>query len=103
MPVIPADPKGYNVGINVCSLWQEGTHWGWATVTPHESLVLGYYDEGIPETADWEIKYMVEHGIDFQAFCWYADQSSTFLKSQHLSAQLHDAYMNARYSEAMNY
>ena len=67
VPVIPADPKGYNVGINVCSLWQEGTHWGWATVTPHESLVLGYYDEGIPETADWEIKYMVEHGIDFQA------------------------------------
>ena len=103
VPVIPADPKGYNVGINVCSLWQEGTHWGWATVSPHESLVLGYYDEGIPETADWEIKYMVEHGIDFQAFCWYADQSSTFLKSQPLSAQLHDAYMNARYSEAMNY
>lgn len=68
----------YNIGINVCSLWANGSHWGWATITPHDDLkpILGYYDENLTETADWEIKYMTEHGIDFQAFCWYASSGN---------------------------
>ena len=70
----PKSPKGdedYLIGINVCSLWKNGSHYGWHCITPYDDRqpVLGYYDEGSAETADWEIKYMTEHGIDFQAFC----------------------------------
>jgi len=102
-PVRPAGEEKYNVGMNICSLWVEGTHSGWATISPFERPVLGYYDEGSKESADWEIKYMVEHGIDFQAFCWYADNSDTYLKTPRLVSQLHDGYMNAEYSDEMKY
>ena len=102
-PVKPAGEEKYTVGMNICSLWVEGTHYGWATISPFEKPVIGYYDEGSKESADWEIKYMVEHGIDFQAFCWYADQSNTYLKTPKLVSQLHDGYMNAEYSDAMKY
>ncbi len=102
-PVRPAGEEKYTVGMNVCSLWKNGTHYGWSAITPYEKPLLGYYDEGIPETADWEIKYMVEHGIDFQAFCWFGDQTNAPLKHQELSFALHDGYMNAKYSNEMKY
>lgn len=59
--------------------------------------VLGYYDEGNPETADWEIKYIVEHGIDFQAFCIYAN--STNGPQRYSATHLYDGFMNAKYSD----
>lgn len=87
----------YTVGMNVCSLWQNGTGstGGWNCISAYKDVepVLGYYDEGLPETADWEIKYTLEHGIDFQAFCvffthgWGTDP-------QHVGAtHLYDGYM----------
>ncbi len=104
-PVKPAGEEKYTVGINVCSLWRNGTHFGWACISPYDDAepILGYYDEGVPETADWEIKYMVEHGIDFQAFCWYAENSNSPIKEPRNAAQLHDGYMYAEYSDAMKY
>ena len=104
-PVKPAGEEAYTVGLNICSLWRNGTHFGWSCISayPDAELALGYYDEGVPETADWEIKYMVEHGIDFQAFCWYADNISTPIKEPRNAAQLHDGYMYAQYSDAMKY
>ena len=93
----------YNIGINVCSLWENGSHWGWATITPHDDLkpVLGYYDENLTETADWEIKYMAEHGIDFQAFCWYA--SSSYEPLNPSAKHLDRAFVNAKYSDKMKF
>ena len=104
-PVRPAGTEDYIVGMNICSLWREGTHYGWGCISAYDDPepVLGYYDEGVPETADWEIKYMVEHGIDFQAFCWYANASNEPLHNLHLENHLHDGYMYAEYSEAMKY
>ena len=104
-PVRPAGEEDYIVGMNICSLWREGTHYGWNCISAYEDAepVLGWYDEGVPETADWEIKYMVEHGIDFQAFCWYASQSNAPLHNLHLENHLHDGYMYAEYSDAMKY
>ena len=104
-PVLPAGTEDYIVGMNICSLWREGTHYGWGCISAYEDAepVLGYYDEGVPETADWEIKYMVEHGIDFQAFCWYANASNEPLHNLHLENHLHDGYMYAEYSDAMKY
>ena len=93
----------YNIGINVCSLWENGSHWGWATISPHDDLtpVLGYYDENLTETADWEIKYMAEHGIDFQAFCWFA--SSSYEPLNPSAKHLDRAFVNAKYSDKMKF
>ncbi len=104
-PVIPTDSENNIVGLNVCSLWAYTSNHGWSCVTPYEEYrpVLGYYDEGSAETADWEIKFLTEHGVDFQAFCWYADSSNAPLKVTRNSIHLHDGYMNARYSDKMKY
>ena len=104
-PTTKADLEDYIVGINVCSLWRNGYNaFGWSAITPYgeNTPVLGYYDEGCAETADWEIKYMVEHGIDFQAFCWYADGLNP-IKNPRNNYQLHDGYMYAKYSDYMKY
>ncbi len=100
-----ANLDDYIVAVNVCSLWRNGTHYGWSCITPYDEAkpVIGYYDEGVPETADWEIKYMVDHGIDVQAFCWYGDVSSGPLKRPEWGDQLHEGYMYAKYSDYMKY
>ena len=69
VPVPVNDDEWYS-GMSVCSLWREGSHYGWDCIAPYEDLtpVLGYYDEGIPEALDWEIKFLVEHGYDYQRF-----------------------------------
>ena len=102
-PQVPKGTENYLVGVNVCSLWNNDTHYGWNLITPFEEPYLGYYDEGNPEAADWEIKYMVEHGIDFQMVCWYAETHSAPLKKPYLSEYLHDGFQNAKYSEYMKY
>lgn len=96
-PVVPKGADNYTVGMNVCSLWENGGHYGWATITPYDDPqpVLGYYDEKNPETADWEIKYLVEHGIDFQAFCLFFYHGEPYNLSNHLF----DGFMNAKYSD----
>ncbi len=104
-PATKASMDDYIIGLNICSLWRNGTHFGWHCVTPFDEPrpVLGYYDEGLPETADWEIKFMVEHGIDFQAFCWYADVSTGPLKQPRNGEQLHNGFQYAKYSDYMKY
>lgn len=103
-PVIPE--SDYFIGLNVCSLWREGTHYGWEEITAYPELtpVLGYYDEGSPEVSDWEIKMMTEHGIDYQIFCWYPDGNSTEpIFRTRMNEALIDGYMNARYSDMMQF
>jgi len=104
-PTTRASLDDYIVAMNICSLWRNGTHYGWSCITPYDDRkpVIGYFDEGVPETADWEIKYMVEHGIDVQAFCWYGDNGAGPLKTPYWGAQLHDGFMYAEYSDYMYY
>jgi len=110
----PAEPvanndDGYNIGINVCNLWHDAnTKEGWQVVSPFAELEpwLGYYDEGSPELADWEIKIMAEHGIDFQHFCWYQPQKpveSPIKVSDVAHPAIHDGYMNAKYSDMVKF
>ena len=104
-PEKKASLDDYIVFINVCSLWNNDEHRGWACITPYEETkpVLGYYDEGNPETADWEINYLVNHGVDVQVFCWYNMYGKGPLKDSGNSAQLHDGYMYSKYSDYMKY
>lgn len=101
-PKVPAGADDYYIGMNVCNLWRNGYHWGWDNISPYDENkpVLGWYDEGLPEVADWEIKFMAEHGIDFQLVCWYHSGESpmkTFYGST--PKAVFQGFMNAEYSE----
>ncbi len=101
-PVKPTGDDDYTVGVNVCPLWQNGKHFGWSCITPYDDIkpVLGYYDEGNPETADWEIKYLLEHGVDFQAFCvFFTKKNGSVCLDNDGYPHLYEGYMNAKYSD----
>ena len=109
----PAPPKacnnsGYHIGVHVCNLWRDSEAGeGWQRVTPFEEFepYLGYYDEGSAELADWEIKQMVEHGIDFQHLCWYMPESVPVTKpikmNRNSHPAVHNGFFNAKYSDMM--
>ncbi len=105
-PEKQADLSDYIVFMNVCSLWHnDGKHVGWACVTPYDEVkpVLGYYDEGVPELADWEVNYMVNHGIDVQVFCWYNNKSRGAIKDPRYADALHEGLMYSKYADQMKY
>ncbi|MBP3579683.1 MAG: S-layer homology domain-containing protein, partial [Clostridia bacterium] len=105
VPVPVNDDEWYS-GMSVCSLWREGSHYGWDCIAPYEDLtpVLGYYDEGIPEAMDWEIKFLVEHGYDYQRFCWYYGDLKEHIKKPRLCDDaIHDGYFNAKYSDMLDF
>lgn len=103
-PILPKK-KDYFVGMNVCSLWRNGDHWGWDTVSPYDEnhTYMGYYDEGLAEVADWEIKWMLEHGLDFELYCWYNNQVNAPITKTGLSAAIHDGHFNAKYGDMMRF
>jgi len=45
----------------------------WQTIPPYieRRPLLGYYDESSPIVADWDIKWAVEHGIDYFVVEWW--------------------------------
>ena len=104
-PVMPVKKGDYCIGMNICSLWRTGTHYGWDCITPfpENKPYLGYYDEGIPEVADWELKWMAEHGLDFQLYCWYASDSHMPMVKTNLSSAIHDGHMLAKYSDRVKF
>lgn len=105
-PKVVRHPE-YEVGMNICSMWREGHHFGWDRITHFTDNVplIGPYDEGSAEVADWEIKFMTEHGITFQHFCWYCPDSmiNTPIKRSRMDHALRDGFMNARYSDKMKF
>ena len=104
-----AESTDYNVGINVCYLWrdiQSGEGWDAVSPFPEFDTYLGFYDEGLRETADWELKWMAEHGIDFMHVCWYCpygDQKAPIKKMRVSHSALNDGYMNAKYSDLVDF
>jgi hypothetical protein len=115
-PVAPADPvpapvlpeeSGYEIGMQSCSLWKEGSHYGWDRINPYPDRIpyLGYYDEGNPEVADWEIKWMAEHGVGFQQYCWFRPTGGEGvpIKDPYLAEGLHEGFFNAQYSDMLDF
>ena len=98
---VPVKTKGYYVGVEVCDIWRNGFQFGWDYVSPFEEITpyLGYFDEGSTEVADWEIKWMAEHGIDFRLVCWYSGGGSSPVKTPRNAFGQNDGYMNAKYSD----
>ena len=104
-PVRPTMKNGYTTGINVCSLWRNGEHWGWDAISSFDlnKTYLGYYDEPLTEVADWEIKWMVEHGVNCQFYCWFDNQTEAPIFKTHICGALDDGYFNAKYCDEMNF
>ena len=104
---VPVNDDEYDVILNICSLWREGTHFGWGAVSgfPDIEPALGFYDEGLKEVADWEIKFMVENGIDVQHLCWYCPSGDIKepIKMSNMNNALHDGFFNAEYSDMMKF
>ena len=104
---VPAFPENYDIFISMCSLWHEGQHKGWEAISAFEDkeTYLGFYDEGIPEVSDWEIKYMTEHGIGIQHLCWYATSTDikTPIRKSAMNDAIHDGFFHAKYSDLMKF
>ncbi|NOU62438.1 hypothetical protein GC096_00060 [Paenibacillus sp. LMG 31461] len=97
------------VGVQSCPMWREGHHLGWDMIQPYpdRTPLLGFYDEGNPETADWESKWLEEHGIDFQMSCWFrplgGDTDRMPIKDSYLSHALDNGYFNGAYSDTTKF
>lgn len=71
---VPAPARtNYLILAHYCPLWKYGAHvHGWGTIDawPERQPAIGFYDEGSPAVADWQIKYALEHGISGFIFVW---------------------------------
>lgn len=97
----------YTVVMEACDLWREGHHFGNDSVVPYDNRTpfLGYLEDGNPEVADWETKFLVEHGINTYATCWYvnANWNQSPIKTPRNSAKLNVGYMKSKYADMLDF
>lgn len=85
------------LGMISCSLWEIGQQQNWPCITAYKERTpyLGYYDGNSVEVADWETKWMAEHGIDFRMYCWFNNTQDKPFNS----ASMRDYEYGKRYSK----
>jgi len=88
----------YLVGVYYFPGWYNLSRWQPIMRYPERKPALGWYREGSPEVADWQIKWMLEHGISFIAYDWYWCQGA-----RHLEHALHDGFFKAKYSDMIKF
>ena len=95
---VPVDTGKYMVLTHYCPLWKHGTHTGWKAIEPYPERkpVMGWYNEGTPEVADWHIKQWLEHGIQGVVYCWYRSNINGPVQ-QSLGHAIHDGLLKAKY------
>ena len=97
------------LGVQTCDMWREGHHLGWdyALADPDRIPYIGFFDDGSREAADWDIKYMVESGIDYRLTCWFTPRGYNYgavpIKKGSNSYSLLEGVMRAKYSDKMKY
>ncbi|PIV54398.1 hypothetical protein COS16_10485 [Candidatus Desantisbacteria bacterium CG02_land_8_20_14_3_00_49_13] len=102
--VYPPEPVAaktkYLIGAYYFPGWKQGTTRGWDAIRPfpERKPVLGWYQEGEPDIASWQIKWAVEHGISFFAYDWYWDRGARSLEHA-----LHDGYFNSMYRKYLKF
>jgi len=94
----PADTGDYLVGCYYFPGWHTYDRWSVLDNYPERRPILGYYREGDPEVADWQIKWALEHGIGFFIYDWYWNQGV-----RQLEHGLHDAYLKSRYKDKLKF
>ncbi len=73
VPIPKTQDSEHLILAHYCPLWKYGAHsMGWDTIEPwpERKPAIGFYDEGTPLVADWQINYALEHGIDGFIFTW---------------------------------
>lgn len=101
---VPARTGKYTLWTHYCPLWKQGTHYGWKLIEPwpERKPVIGWYNEGEPEVADWQIKYWVEHGISGVVYCWYRTNLNGPV-TQQIGHAIHDGLLKARYIDRIKF
>ncbi|MHB1485274.1 MAG: glycoside hydrolase family 99-like domain-containing protein [Saccharofermentanales bacterium] len=105
-PVVPK--TDYLIGAHYFPGWKQGTHEGWKVISPfpEKKPLLGFYDEGNPEVADWEFKWALEHGISYFVYCWYGfpDSKRGGDKSfDTLNHAIHDGLFKAKFNDKFKF
>jgi hypothetical protein len=95
---MPAQTGKYEIWTHYCPLWKYGTHVGWKAIEPYPERepIIGWYNEGTPEVADWHIKEWLEHGISGVIYCWYRSNTGGPVQ-QSLGHAIHDGLLKAKY------
>lgn len=92
---------GYEIAMLMYNMWREGSHFGWDRLSPYEERkpYLGWYTEGSTEVADWEIKWLLEHGIDYQVYVYAGveQKSAAPIKRTARADALIDGFLNSQY------
>ncbi len=101
---VPARTGKYTIWTHYCPLWKHGTHYGWKLIEPwpERKPVIGWYNEGEPEVADWHIKQWLEHGISGVVYCWYRTNLNAPV-AQQLGHAIHDGLLKARYIDRIKF
>jgi len=106
-PPEPVETGRYLVGVMMCPLWKQGTlgaNWNAILPYPERQPVLGWYDEGDPEVTDWEIKWLLEHGISFGNVCWFRQKGNAGKPIEPvLGHWLHAGLFHSRYGSQFKF
>lgn len=88
----------YLVGAYLYPGWNTASAWARLKPYPERQPLLGWYREELPEVADWQIKWAVEHGISFFLYDWYWDRGH-----RHHEHGIHSALFNAKYQHLIKF
>lgn len=117
-PVINEEPEKKDgaplVGVQFCPMWINGNHFGWDWIkqaSDRRKPVTGFFDGDSSEQADWVIKYLLEHGVDYMSICMFPHNNN--VNSSDKMSQIYDkdlrscgfisAVQNSRYSDKIKY
>ncbi len=103
-----SDSLNTDLGMVMYPMWREGMHFGWDTISPYadeREPLMGYYTEGQREVADWQNKWMAEHGVDFALYPFVRPNSTDGepVKKPVRSEDLNDGYLNSEYSADIDF
>jgi hypothetical protein len=93
----------YDVGIYYFPGWSHYSHWDPIRNFPERMPVLGYYAEGAPQVLDWQIKWAVEHGVDFFAVDWEWINSGQYMPPGEHPNNFLEAYSASAYRDYVKF
>lgn len=96
----PAAPySAYRLGAYYFPVMLDWDRSGWGVrKVDYLRPLLGYYDESLPEVADWHIAWAVSHGVSWFAFDWYHNQGLDYLNDA-----LEKGFLKSRFSQQMQF
>ena len=100
-----ADNGDYHVGMVVYPMWREGIHYGWDAISPYENRTpyAGYYTGGSTEVADWDNKWMAEHGIDHAIYPFVNPAEDQQTKFSIRGEAMMDGYQTSLYKDKLDF